>query len=177
MTDKKIGDISAGRVLSEFSEKFARKGEHPWVLEIRRRSWFCGHKDLEKVRSRLIRLLNEAAPILLLEVTDWTTEPIEDLGEAFGSENHVAILLNKSLDIEKVFGRLYEGAWVLSFFSELEDVCLTPKPHGSLKNDKELVAVLQARHAKAMIVSWYDDLEWKIAIAPSSPKSRIPLID
>ena len=141
--DSRIAALLESSGVSELSQK---------VFEIR--------KEPKGWRSKFLAILSDMYPTRVL----WSRDSFEDnefesvpaLPNCWRTSSHN--------DAEELLSQLYQGGWAL-FFGEEDTLFAESAPPEYLPTEIESIEdLLESTGAKALILSWYDDNEWTIAI-------------
>jgi hypothetical protein len=117
-------------------------------------------KEPKDWRSRFLTILGDMYPAALL----WSRESI--VGGEFESVPALPNCWRLSAynNAEELLSQLYQGGWGL-FFGEEDALFAESAPPDYLPTEIEAIEnLLASTGAKALVLSWYDDNEWTVAI-------------
>jgi hypothetical protein len=141
--DSRIGEMLEGPGVQELSQK---------VFEIR--------KEPKAWRSRFLTIIRDMYPAALLwsreSFVDSDFEPVPAMPDCWR--------ISAYNDVDELLSQLYQGGWGL-FFGEEDALFAESAPLEYLPTEIESIeSLLDSTGAKALILSWYDDNEWTVAI-------------
>ena len=150
------------RVIKSLPHGVVRQSKHPHVLEIKWR-----RKGSETHRLQLVQQLCERSPVVLIWLKDLNEEIRKTLGTPMCTSGGAGFwLLSKATSLSLLLDGLDEGGWALFFFSKLPEDSLKV-PEFLCAKPEDVGSMLHATGAKAVILSWYDDIEWLVAFEPN----------
>lgn len=133
---------------------------HSQVFKIRTRRMFLHDKELEGRKVQLMQKLMEQLPYVLVWLKRSQDEVPQGLGNALWTFGEAGFwILSSETPLNRLLDELHEGGWGMFFFLRPPEVH-SNVPEFLPTEPAEILSMLRATYAQAVILSWYDDAEW-----------------
>lgn len=161
-------DLNLHSLLQVLPPHAVHHTSHPQVFKVKAGIMFLYDEELERRKVQFVEKLIERLPYVLV----WLKSPQEEapqdvapqsLGTAVWTSGEAGFWnLSSSIPVCQLLDELYEGGWGMFFLERPPEGPLSV-PEFLQTEPEQILALLRATHAKAVIVSWYDDVEWYYA--------------